>query len=89
ATNAYFPPYEYYEGEAVVGIDADFAKAICDKLGYELEISDIEFDAIIPAVNSGKADFGAAGMTVTEERLQNVDFTDSYATGVQVIIVRK
>ena len=89
ATNAYFPPYEYYEGEAIVGIDAEFAKAICDKLGYELEISDIEFDAIIPAVNSGKADFGAAGMTVTEERLQNVDFTDSYATGVQAVIVRK
>jgi len=89
ATNAYFPPYEYYEGEEIVGIDAEFAKAICDKLGYELEISDIEFDAIIPAVNSGKAAFGAAGMTVTPERLENVDFTDSYATGVQVIIVRK
>lgn len=89
ATNAYFPPYEYYEGETIVGIDAEFAKAICDKLGYELEISDIEFDAIIPAVNSGKADFGAAGMTVTPERLENVDFTDSYATGVQAVIVRK
>jgi polar amino acid transport system substrate-binding protein len=70
-------------------VDADFAKAICDKLGYDLVIEDMEFDAIIPAVQSGKADFGMAGMTVTEERLQNIDFTDSYCTGVQSIIVLK
>lgn len=89
ATNAYFPPYEYYEGDAIVGIDAEFAKAICDYLGYELKIEDMEFDSIIPAVQSGKADFGMAGMTVTEERLQNIDFTDSYCTGVQSIIVLK
>ena len=89
ATNAYFPPYEYYDGENIVGIDAEFAKAICDKLGYELKIEDMEFDAIIPAVNSGKANFGAAGMTVTDERKQSVDFTDSYATGIQSVIVKK
>lgn len=89
ATNAAFEPYEFYEGEEVVGIDADIAKAICDKLGYELQIDDMEFDAIISAVQSGKADFGAAGMTVTEDRLTSIDFTDSYATSTQVVIVRK
>lgn len=89
ATNAAFEPYEFYEGEVVVGIDADIAKAICDKLGYELQIDDMEFDAIISAVQSGKADFGAAGMTVTEDRLTSIDFTDSYATSTQVVIVRK
>ena len=88
ATNAQFEPYEYYDGDNVVGIDADIAKAICDKLGYELKIEDMEFDAIIAAVSSGKADFGAAGMTVTEDRLKNIDFTDTYATASQVIIVR-
>ena len=89
ATNAYFPPYEYYEGEEIVGIDAEFAKAICDYLGYELKIEDMAFDSIIPAITSGKADFGAAGMTVTEDRLQNVDFTDSYCTGIQSVLVLK
>lgn len=89
ATNAAFEPYEYYEGENIVGIDADMAQAICDVLGYELKIEDMEFDSIITAVSSGKADFGAAGMTVTEDRLENIDFTDSYATARQVIVVRK
>lgn len=89
ATNAYFPPYEYYEGDEIVGIDAEFAKAICDYLGYELVIEDMEFASIIPAINSGKADFGAAGMTVTEDRLVNVDFTDSYCTGIQSVLVLK
>ena len=89
ATNAQFEPYEYYEGDNVVGIDADISKAICDKLGYELKIEDMEFDAIITAVSSGKADFGAAGMTVTEDRLKNINFTDTYATACQVIVVRK
>lgn len=72
-----------------MGIDAEFAKAICDYLGYELVIEDMEFASIIPAINSGKADFGAAGMTVTEERLVNVDFTDSYCTGIQSVLVLK
>lgn len=89
ATNASFPPYEYVEGEKIVGIDAEIAAAICAELGCELEIMDIDFDAIIPAVTSGKADFGMAGMTVTEERLQNVAFSTSYATGVQSIIVKE
>lgn len=89
ATNAAFEPYEYYEGNEIIGIDVDMAKAVCDKLGYELKVDDIEFDAIINAVQSGKADIGAAGMTVTEDRLQSIDFTDSYTTATQVMIVRK
>ena len=89
ATNAEFEPYEYREGDEVVGIDADIAQAICDKLGYELEIDDMEFDAILAAVQSGKADFGAAGMTVTEDRKKSVDFTDPYTTAEQVVIVKK
>ena len=76
ATNAFFPPYEYYEEDKIVGIDAEIAKAICDKLGYDLVIDDMEFDSIITAVQSGKADFGMAGMTVTDERKEAIDFTD-------------
>ena len=72
ATNAEFEPYEYHDGDDIVGIDADIAQAICDKLGYELQIEDMEFDSILAAVNSGKADFGAAGMTVTDDRKENV-----------------
>ena len=87
ATNAQFEPYEYYDGDNVVGIDADIAAAVADKLGMELKIEDMAFDSIIPAVQSGKADIGAAGMTVTEDRATQVDFSDSYYTGVQVIIV--
>jgi len=87
ATNAYFPPYEYYEGGEITGIDPDIALAICDLLGYSLRIEDMEFNSIIAAVQSGKADFGMAGMTVTEDRLKNVNFTDTYATATQVIIV--
>jgi polar amino acid transport system substrate-binding protein len=88
ATNVAFPPYEYYENGKAVGIDVDIANAVADKLGKELVISDMEFDSIIIAVQSGKADFGAAGMTVTEDRLKNIDFTDSYTTAKQVIIVK-
>lgn len=89
ATNATFDPYEYIENGEVVGIDAEFAKALCDKLGYDLEIEDMEFDSIIAAVNSGKADFGMAGMTVTPEREEQIDFTDTYCTAAQNIIVLK
>ena len=89
ATNAYFEPYEYYEGDAVVGIDAEIAQAIADKMGMTLKIEDMEFDSIIAAVNSGKAHIGVAGMTVTEDRLENVDFSDSYTTATQVIIVQE
>lgn len=88
-TNAAFEPYEFVENNEIVGVDVDIAKAICDKMGYELVVEDMEFDAIINAVQSGKVDFGMAGMTVTEERLKNIDFTDSYTTATQVIIVRK
>ena len=88
-TNAEFPPYEYKEGDKVVGIDADVAQAIADKLGMKLEIVDTKFDAIIPGVQSGKYDMGMAGMTVTPEREQSVAFSDSYATGIQSIIVKQ
>ena len=88
ATNAAFEPYEYMEGGEIVGIDADLALAIADILGMELEIEDMEFDSIITAVSSGKADIGMAGMTVTEDRLKSINFTDSYTTSTQVIVVR-
>ena len=87
ATNAQFPPYEYQEGTEIVGIDAEIAAAIAEKLGLELEIVDMEFDSIVESVKGGKADIGLAGMTVTDERKEDVDFTVSYATGVQAIIV--
>lgn len=87
ATNAYFQPYEYYEGDKIVGIDAEIAAAIAEYLGMELVIEDMEFDTIITAVKEGSVDFGMAGMTVTEDRLLEIDFTNSYATGVQSIIV--
>lgn len=89
ATNAEFPPYEYMEGEKIVGIDVEIAQAIADKLGMELKIDNILFDSIVPAVATGKADIGIAGMTVSDERKESVDFTDSYATGVQVVIVKE
>ena len=73
----------------MLSTNADMAKAICDKLGYKLEIDDMEFDSIITAVSKGKADFGAAGMTVTEDRKKNINFTDTYTKARQVIIVRK
>ncbi|MBQ3852677.1 MAG: transporter substrate-binding domain-containing protein, partial [Lachnospiraceae bacterium] len=84
---AEFPPYEYHEGSAIVGIDAEIAAAIAEKMGCELQIEDIAFDAIIPEVTSGKADMGMAGMTVTEERMENVDFSTTYAVARQVVIV--
>ena len=89
ATNAEFPPYEYHEGDQVVGIDAEIAQAIAEKLGLTLRIEDMEFDSIISSIKGGKADVGLAGMTVTDERLEEVNFSTSYATGVQVIIVRE
>ncbi|MDY3930036.1 MAG: basic amino acid ABC transporter substrate-binding protein [Clostridia bacterium] len=88
-TNATFPPYEYYENNKIVGIDAEIAQKIADKIGYELKIEDMEFDSIIAAVQSGKIDMGMAGMTVTEDRLESVDFSDSYATGIQSVIIKE
>lgn len=94
ATNAEFPPYEYHDssqvgpdGSDIVGIDAEIAGAIADQMGMDLVIEDIAFDSLIPELQSGKADFVAAGMTVTEDRLVNVDFSDTYATAVQSVIV--
>ncbi len=87
ATNAAFPPYEYYEGDKIVGIDAEMAAAIADEMGMKLVIDDMDFDAVIVAVQSGKSDMGMAGLTVTEDRLVNVNFSASYATGIQSVIV--
>lgn len=86
-TNAEFPPYEYYKDGVVTGIDIDIMQAICDKLGMELKVEDMAFDSIIAAVSSGKVDAGAAGFTVTEERKKNVNFSDTYTTSKQVVIV--
>ena len=88
ATNAQFPPYEFYDGGNIVGIDVDIARAAADIMGLRLEIVDMEFDAIINAVSSGKADIGLAGFTVTDERKKQINFSDSYTTSKQVIIVR-
>lgn len=88
-TNAEFPPYEFIEGNEIIGIDADMMQAIADKLGMELKIENMEFDSIIGAIQAGKVDVGVAGMTVTEDRKKNVDFSDTYYTGRQVIIVKE
>ncbi len=87
ATNAEFPPYEYHEGDAIVGIDVEICKAIAEEMGKTLVIEDMQFDSVITSVQTGKADLGAAGLTVTEDRLKNINFSESYATAAQVIIV--
>lgn len=89
ATNAEFPPYEYKEASEIVGIDVEIGRAVADKLGMVLKVEDMAFDSIISAVNSGKADIGLAGFTVTEDRKKQVNFSDSYTTSKQVIIIRK
>lgn len=89
ATNAEFPPYEYHEGDEIVGIDAEIAAAIAEELGMTLEIEDMAFDSIITAVSGGKADMGLAGMTVDPDRQKNVNFSDTYAKAAQVIIVKE
>ena len=87
ATNAAFPPYEYVEGNDYAGIDVEIASKIAEKLGMTLEIKDVEFGSIVGGVQTGKFDMGMAGMTVTDERLESVNFSTSYATGIQVVIV--
>ena len=88
ATNASFPPYEFVGDDGnFAGIDVEIAGLIAEKLGLTLEIQDVEFGSIIGGVQSGKFDMGMAGMTVTEERLQSVNFSNTYAIGVQSIIV--
>ena len=88
ATNAAFPPYEMVADDgSFEGIDVEIAGAIAEKLGLTLVVDDMDFGSIITAVQTGKEDIAMAGLTVTDERKENVDFTDSYATGVQVVIV--
>lgn len=90
ATNATFPPYEMTtDSGEIEGIDVDTAKAIAEKLGLELQIDDMDFDAALLAVQQGKSDMVMAGVTVTDERQNVMDFTDSYATGIQSIIVKE
>jgi polar amino acid transport system substrate-binding protein len=89
ATNAEFPPYEFKNGADIVGFDVDMMNAVCDQLGYELQIEDMAFDSIIPAVQSGKADVGVAGMSITPDREKNVLFSDTYTTTHLVVMVRK
>ena len=89
ASSIDFAPYEYYDDETgeIVGIDVEIAQAVCDALGYDLEITDMQFDSIIAAVVSGKVDFGMSGFTITEERKQSVNFSSPYTTTMQAIIV--
>ncbi len=89
ATNAEFPPYEYIDGDQYYGIDVEVAKLIADKLGYDLVIENVAFDSIIPGVQTGKYSMGMAGLTVTPDRLEEVEFSSTYATGVQVVIVKE
>lgn len=87
-TNAEFPPYEYYEDNQITGIDIDIMQAVCDELGMDMQVEDMAFDSIIAAITSGKVDVGASGFTVTEDRKKNINFTDSYITTKQDIIVK-
>ena len=87
-TEAGFAPYEYYSSGEIVGVDVDIAKEIAASMGKELVIKDIAFDSIINEVKTGKADFGAAGISYSEERAKNVDFTINYSTSKQVVIVK-
>lgn len=89
ATNAEFPPYEYFENDKIIGIDAEIAEKIAEKIGKKLTIEHVDFDSVIPGVQTGKYDIGMAGLTVTDERLEQVSFTDSYATAVQSVIVKE
>ena len=88
-TEAGFAPYEYYENGEIVGVDIDIAKEIAKELGKKLVIKDVSFDSIINEVKSGKADFGAAGISYSDERAKEVDFSINYATSRQVVIVKE
>lgn len=89
ATEAGFAPYEYMEGDKVVGIDMDIAQAIADKMGKKLEIMNMDFDGALAAVQSGKVDFAAAGISISEERKKNMDFSDEYVDSTDVVVVNK
>ena len=86
-TEAGFAPYEYYENGEVVGVDVDIAKEIAKYLGKTLVVKDIAFDSIINEVKTGKADFGAAGISYSDDRAKNVDFSINYSVSKQVVIV--
>ncbi len=87
-TNAQFPPFEYQGDDgSVMGVDPDLAQAVADKLGVKLNIVDMDFDGIVDALKAGKGDFAAAGMTITEERLKQVDFTEEYVTSSQMVVI--
>ncbi len=88
ATNAAFPPYEYKDGDNFAGIDVEIAGLIAEELGMELKIHDIEFGSIVSGVQTGKFDMGMAGLTVTDERKQSVNFSTTYAKGIQAVIVK-
>ena len=88
-TNAEFPPYEYIEGQKIIGIDPEIVRIIAEKLGYDLEIQNMNFDSVIAAVQSGKADIAASGLTITEERKKQVNFTVPYVIARQMVLVRK
>jgi len=88
-TSAGFPPFEYVEDGEIVGFDMDLMKAIGEEMGFEVEFKDIAFDSLIPALKSGNIDVVAAGMTITEQREENVDFTNSYYSADQSIIVKE
>ena len=87
-TEVGFAPYEFYKGNEVVGVDVEVAKKIAEKLGKELEIKDTDFDSIINEVKTGKADFAAAGLSITEERKEEIDFSIEYAVSKQIIMVK-
>lgn len=87
-TEAGFAPYEYYEDGEIVGVDIDIAREIANELGKELVIKDVAFDSIINEIKTGKADFGAAGISYTEERAEEVDFSINYVTNKQIVMVR-
>lgn len=88
-TEAGFPPYEYMSGDVVIGTDIDIAARIAAELGMELDVENMNFDGLIPALQSGKIDAIAAGMTISEERMVNVDFSDPYVDASQVVVIRQ
>ncbi len=89
ATEAGFSPYEFYQGSKIVGVDIDIAREIAKDMGKELVVKDVSFDFLINEIKSGKADFAAAGISITDERKKQVDFTDEYSISNQVVLVHK
>ncbi len=89
ATNAYFPPYEYYSGDEIVGIDIEIGQAIADSMGVELEVKNMPFEEVVDSVKDGEADVAISTLTITDERKKIVDFSEPYANGIQAIIVKE